>query len=45
MVVDSQLIHGSDAKVKYAPAEFEGREVRSAFSEAVWQAYEAFRPP
>jgi hypothetical protein len=46
MVTDGELIHEPGGRIKHAKVlEFEDKEVRQAFNNAVWDAYEAFRPP
>ena len=45
-VHDGALVTNADGKIQYATLmEFSGRDVRDAFSCAVWTAYENFRPP
>jgi len=46
MVQDDQLVRGPDGRVKYAKIlEFETAEIRQAFSAAVLNAYNSYRPP
>ena len=46
MLQNDQLVRGEDGRIRYARIlEFEGEEVRQAFSAAVLQAYDTYRPP
>jgi len=46
MVQDDQLVRGPDGRIRYAKIlEFETAEIRQAFSAAVLDAYDSYRPP
>jgi hypothetical protein len=46
MLKDGELIHEPDDQIKYAKIlEFETSEVQQAFSAAVLDAYDIYRPP
>jgi len=45
-IKDGELIHEPDGRIKYAKIlEFETSEVQQAFSAAVLDAYDIYRPP